>query len=225
MLKIGHRGAKGHIAENTLESFEKAVALGANGVELDVHTCATGEVVVLHDFTVNRTTNGNGNVNELTLQQLKNLTVDGNYYIPLLTEVLGTWSNRVFINIELKGNGTAQPVAAILTDYINNEGFTVDNFIVSSFNYHELQEFKNYSAAVPIGILTEAGIEEAIIWAKKLSAKAIHADYTLLTKQNVLQMQQAGYKVVAWTVNAPEDIATMKDYGADGIISDYPERL
>lgn len=199
--------------------------LGANGIELDVHTCATGEVVVLHDFTVNRTTNGSGKVNELTLQQLKNMTIDGNYYTPLLTEVLDAMNSNVFINIELKGTGTAQPVAAILTDYINNKGFTANNFIVSSFNYPELQDFKNCTTGVPVGMLTETGIEEAMAWAKKLSAKAIHADYRLITKQNVQHMQQLGYKVLAWTVNEPEDIAAMKDYGADGIISDYPERL
>ncbi len=224
MLKIGHRGAKGHMPENTLESFRKAIALGANGIELDVHTCATGEVVVLHDFTVNRTTNGSGNVNELSLQQLKNLTIDGKYHVPLLTEVLDAMDSNILVNVELKGTGTAQPVAAILTDYIN-KGFTAENLIVSSFNYLQLQEFKNCNTGIFIGVLTEASVEEAITWAEKLSAKAIHADYTLLTKQNVLHMQQAGYKLLAWTVNEPDNIDAMKDYGADGIISDYPERL
>jgi len=225
MLKIGHRGTKGHIAENTLEFFAKAIVLGANGIELDVHVCATCEIVVMHDFTVNRTTNGSGNVSEFTLHQLKELTIEGKYLVPTLKEVLNTISNKVFINIELKGSGTAQPVAAILTDFINNKGFITENLIVSSFNYNELQEFKNCNTGIPIGVLTENSIEEAAAWAEKLSAKAIHPYFELLTKENIFQMQQAGYRVMAWTVNEHEDIAKMKLYRVDGIISDYPERL
>ena len=81
-LKIGHRGAKGHVAENTLPSFEKAIALGAEAVEFDVHVCATGELVVIHDFTVDRTTNGTGEVHTVSLDELKSLTVEDEHTIP-----------------------------------------------------------------------------------------------------------------------------------------------
>lgn len=225
MLKIGHRGGKAHVAENTIESFKQAIVLGADGVELDVHICATGEVIVIHDFTVNRTTSGSGMVNELTLSDINNLTIDNKYKVPMLTEVLDALGNKIFINVELKGRGTAKQVATILQDYINNKGFNPANFLVSSFNKDELMDFKNCHTALSIGVLTENSIEEAILWAEELAAQAIHAGFTVLNKKNVEQMQQAGYKVLAWTVNEPEHITQIKAYGVDGIISDYPERL
>lgn len=225
MLKIGHRGAKGHLAENTLASFKKALSLGADAVEFDVHVCATGELVVVHDFTVDRVTNGTGEVHKMTLEELKSLTIDNEHTIPTLQEVVNALSKQCLINIEMKGRHTAQPVSNFIDACIANGNYTYADFIVSSFQREELQVMSTLNPKVYLGILTQASVAQAIEWAAEFNAKAIHPHYTLLTQSNVVKAQNSGYRVYTWTVNEPEDIERVKAYGVNGIISDYPERL
>lgn len=225
MLKIGHRGAKGHVAENTLTSFAKALELGADAIELDVHVSATGELVVLHDFTVDRTTNGTGEVHQLSLAELQMLEVEGEHKIATLDEVLAFLQGRCFINIEMKGRHTAKPLAELLQKQTDDKSYTYNDFIVSSFQYEELKQMSELNSNVHLGVLTQASVAQAWDWAVEFSAKAIHPHYSLLTETNVERAREAGFKIYTWTVNEPEDIARVKKYGVDGIISDYPERL
>lgn len=225
ILKIGHRGAKAHLPENTLASFQYALDMGVNGLELDVHVCSTGELVVIHDFTVDRTTNGSGEVHKMTLAELKALTVEGEYTIPTLEEFLDLAGKKCFLNIELKGRHTAVPVSELMERYIAEKGFTYNDFIVSSFQREELMVMHDINPNIHLGILTQASVTQAWRWAQEFSAKAIHPHFSLLTESNVKKAQQAGYKVYTWTVNEPEDIERMKLYEVDGIMSDYPERL
>ncbi|KGO78897.1 glycerophosphodiester phosphodiesterase [Flavobacterium beibuense F44-8] len=225
ILKIGHRGAKAHLPENTLASFQYALDMGVNGLELDVHVCSTGELVVIHDFTVDRTTNGSGEVHKMTLAELKALTVEGQYTISTLEEVLDLAGKKCFLNIELKGRHTAVPVSELMERYIAEKGFTYNDFIVSSFQREELMVMHDINPNIHLGILTQASVTQAWRWAQEFSAKAIHPHFSLLTESNVKKAQQAGYKVYTWTVNEPEDIERMKLYEVDGIMSDYPERL
>lgn len=225
LLKIGHRGAKGHVAENTLASFEKALEMGVDGIELDVHVCATGELVVIHDFTVDRTTNGTGEVHKMTLAELKHLVVEGRYEIPLLSEVMTLCKDRCFVNIEMKGRHTAQPVSDFMELLVDKGGWSYDDFIVSSFQREELQIMSEINKNIPLGILTQASVTQAWEWAQEFSAKAIHPHYSLLTESNVKKAQQAGLKVYTWTINDKEDIERIKGYNVDGIITDFPELL
>ena len=133
ILKFGHRGAKGHVIENTLESIQKALDLGVDGIEIDVHVCKTGELVVFHDFTLDRITDGTGEIGKFSLSELKQLKVENLHSIPTLTEVLDLIDNKIFINIELKGEHTANPTCAVIKDYVDNKNWTMDHFIVSSF--------------------------------------------------------------------------------------------
>lgn len=222
---IGHRGAKGFLAENTLESFRKAIDLGANAIELDVHICATGEIVVLHDFTVDRTTNGFGEVHKYTLSELKKLKVEELYRIPLLEEVLDLVAGKCWVNIELKGHGTAEPVAELIKKYVDKKGWMYDDFIVSSFQKEELKRIKKQNPEIPIGVLSQASVEQAMDWADQLSAKAIHPHFSLLTEDNCREAHAKGYSIFTWTVNEEEDIRRVKALGVDGIISDFPNRL
>ena len=225
ILKIGHRGAKGHVAENTLASFQKALDMGADGIELDVHVCASGELVVIHDFTVDRTTNGSGEVHKMTLAELKKLRIDGEHSIPLLDEVLALVNRKCLVNIELKGRHTAQPVSDFVDNYVKNRKWSYDDFIVSSFQREELLIMHEVNKNIPLGILTQASVTQAWEWAMEFSAKAIHPHYSLLTESNVKKAQQAGLKVYTWTINDTEDIERIKSYHVDGIISDFPELL
>jgi len=224
MLKIGHRGAKAYIAENTLASFEEAFRLGADGIELDVHRCATGELVVIHDFTVDRTTNGSGEVSKLAFNDLRKLVVEGKYQIPTLQEVLDLVGPDKFINIEMKGRHTAQGVSDIVEECIG-KGFSYNNIIVSSFQHEELEAMSTINKNIHLGVLTQASVTEAWELAEKVNAKALHPHFSLLTESNVRKAQDAGFNIYTWTVNEPEDIARIKSYGIDGIISDYSERL
>jgi glycerophosphoryl diester phosphodiesterase len=199
--------------------------MGVDGIELDVHVCATGELVVIHDFTVDRTTNGTGEVHKMALSELKKLVVEGGHSIPLFDEVLALVNRRCLINIEMKGRHTAKPVSDFVEKYVNERGWSYDNFIVSSFQREELLIMNDINKNIPLGILTQASVTQAWEWAIEFSAKAIHPHYTLLTESNVKKAKQAGLKVYAWTINEPEDIERIKSYGVDGIISDYPERL
>ena len=224
-LKIGHRGAKGYVSENTLESIKKAIDLGVDGVEIDVHVCKTGEVVVFHDFTLNRNTNGTGAVANLTLKEIKKLKVDNQFRIPTLIEVLDLIDNTIVINIELKGEGTAIPTCHIIQDYIDKKGWALHSIIVSSFKQSLLLEVYNINPNIPLGVLAEDDFSDALAFANVIKAKAIHPKFSLLTRLNVAEAQALGYKVNTWTVNTKQDIKQAISYQVDAIISDFPDRL
>ncbi len=144
-LKIGHRGAKAHVAENTIASIKKALELGVDGIEIDVHKCASGELVVFHDFTLDKMTNGSGEVAQHTLEQLKSLKVNYQFEIPTLEEVLHTIDKKCMINIELKGRDTALAVCKIITYYIEIYNWQLEHFIISSFQHQELETVYNFN--------------------------------------------------------------------------------
>lgn len=225
IFKIGHRGAKGHIAENTIASITKAIDIGVDGIEVDVHKCASGELVVFHDFTLDRVTNGTGEISKLTLTELKTLQVDGEFAIPTLDEVLGVINNSVLLNIELKGENTAEDVCRFIEDCVENKGWAYRDFLVSSFQEDLLERVYNKNKQVQIGVLTDISVHAAMVFAKKVHAVSIHPDYTMLTAHNVKEIQAMGCQVFTWTANNQDDIDRMKRYGVDGIISDFPERL
>jgi len=224
IYKIGHRGAKGHLTENTLESISLALEMGIDGIEVDVHLCATGEVVVFHDFTLDRLSDGIGEVSTKTYDQLQDLTLKGGYKIPLLTEVLDLIEGKCSINIELKGLNTAKSTCAIISKYID-KGWDYSSILVSSFQENELLEVKKINGNILIAVLSKASVEEAIEWGKILNATAIHPSIGIITRQSVIDAHNQGFNVNVWTVNEPEDIARMIEFGVDGIISDYPDRL
>jgi glycerophosphoryl diester phosphodiesterase len=225
LLKIGHRGAKGHLAENTLESIQKALSFGVEAIEIDVHRCKTGELVVIHDFTLDRTTNGSGEVAKKSLTEIKALKVEDEFEIPLLTEVLDFIEGKCTINIELKGLNTATATAKIIKKYIAEKNWTYKDFIVSSFQKNELFQMRKLDEKVALGILSKASVTEAIELGKLLKASAIHPSLGIITRDNVKASHKAGFNVNVWTVNEPEDIQRMREFGVDGIISDFPDRL
>lgn len=225
MLKIGHRGAAAYVAENTLESIQKAMELGVDGIEIDVHLCASGELVVFHDVTLDRITNGSGEISEWTLDELKVLLVNDQFKIPTLTEVLDLIDRKCLVNIELKGMNTATDTYNLIKHYIQYKGWAYDHFIVSSFQHHELETIYKLDQNILLGVLTKANIKEAIEFAATINAYAIHPNYAIVSKRNIQVVQDYGYKVFVWTVNMIDTIKRMKKYGVDGIISDKPDRL
>jgi glycerophosphoryl diester phosphodiesterase len=219
ILKIGHRGAAGYEPENTLTSFEKALELQVDGIEIDVHLSLNNEIMVIHDETIDRTTSGTGFVNKFSALELKE------FGVPTLIEVLELVNQKCFINIELKGIGTAKPVVALITKYILEKNWNYTDFLVSSFDWKMLEEVQFLIPKIRIGVLTEESIEETLAFAQKIKAYSIHPDYRLLTKEDVILMQEKGFEIFPWTVNSKEDIQKIKSFHVNGIISDFPDRL
>jgi glycerophosphoryl diester phosphodiesterase len=225
MLKIAHRGFKGIAPENTLIAFQKALDIAVDGIELDVHLSSDGHIIVVHDETIDRTTNGKGMVNNLSLPELKSFLIDEKHQIPTLPEVLELVNQKCMVNIELKGAGTAEAVANLITTYVQDENWNYNDFLVSSFDWNALQQLRFLNEKIPIGVLTQTDLSLAFAFAKFMKAETIHPYYHLLTKENTMQMQEKGLHVFAWTINDMEEIQNMKLLNVNGIISDYPDRI
>ena len=219
MLKIGHRGAKGYVAENTLASFEKAIDLGCKGLELDVWLTIDEEVVVIHDETIDRTTSSAGKVNDYLYEEI------AIFDIPTLEDVIELVNHRCFINIEIKDPKTTKFVVKIIKNHIENFGYSFEDFIVSSFDFEVLETVFKCNSQIKIAVLTQNSIEKAFAFAEKINAFAINPYYKLLNSENVTLCQQKGFKIFTWTVNEYSDIEKMKFLKVDGIISDFPDRI
>jgi glycerophosphoryl diester phosphodiesterase len=225
LLKIAHRGASGYEPENTLLAFEKAIDLNADGIELDVHLSADAVLVVIHDETIDRTTNGKGAVNQFSVTELKAFTIETTQKIPTLVEVLDLVNKQCMINIELKGLGTAKPVIELLEQYVKEKKWHYTDFLISSFDWTMLEEATRLSPKIRIGVLSEESIDDALAFAKKIKAFSIHPDYVLLTKENVALLQENGFEVFPWTVNSKEAILKIKSFNVNGIISNFPDTI
>ena len=224
-LVIGHRGARGHVAENTLASVKKALELGVDGIEIDIFKCASGELVVFHDKTLDKLTDAKGYIESLALDSIQKITVLGREPIPTLDEILDVMNGEVVLNIELKGRRTAVPTHELLSRYFNSGKLQPKDVFISSFDWEELRLFYDINKEVPIAILTEDDPIDALPIAQSLNAFAINPDYKSLTPKNVKKIHQAGLKIYPWTVNEPSAIEQMKTLGVDAIITDFPERV
>ena len=227
VLRIGHRGSKGYVAENTLESINNAISLGVHGIEIDIFKCLSGELVLSHENNLKRLTGKSGQLEKLTLNDLKDFLVAGKYKIPTLNDVLIKIESPLFVNIELKGSDTAGATSKIVADFSRKTSWTKDHFIVSSFNWNELEKFRSIDNNTPVGVLVNKSISinEAIEFGKKINAQAIHPHYQLLDEITVKKIKNNGFKTYTWTVNNADDINFMKKIKVDGIISDYPDRI
>lgn len=225
ILKIGHRGAMGHEPENTMRSFKKAVALNVDAIELDVYVCKTGELVVIHDDKVDRTTNGTGYTEDKSFAELRQLDAGKGELIPTLEEVLDFVDKRVIVNIELKGRNTAFATYQVINQYIKNNGWTELDFMVSSFDHHELNKFKHLYPQVPIGVLIEGIPLSYSDCAVELNAQAINLSINFINQDFVNDAHKKGLKVYVYTVNDHDDISKVKKLNIDGIFCNFPERL
>ncbi len=227
VLRIGHRGSKGYVAENTLESINHAILLGVDGIEIDIFKCLSGELVLSHENDLKRLTGKSGQLEKLTLGELKKFLVVGKYKIPTLTDVLKTIETPLFVNIELKGLNTAQATSKIITNLSKSTSWRLENFIISSFNWNELEQFRSIDKNTPVGVLVSnsMSINEAIEFGKKINAQAIHPNFKLLNEKTVKKIKNNGFKIYTWTVNSKDDINYMKKFKVDGIISDFPDKI
>ena len=223
-LVIGHRGAMGYETENTIASIEKAIELGVSMIEIDVLRIKSGELMVFHDKRVDRLTNGAGEIEDYYMSDVLALNLVGGHKIPTLQQVLKAVDGRVKINIELKGKRTASKVDQIIRVYERREGYPLSNYVISSFDWEELDAFRALNQEVDVAVLTDADPLEAIPKAQELNAVAVNPYYKNINAEIVKQIHDAGFKVYTYTVNEEADITSVKEMGVDGIFCDYPDR-
>ena len=225
MWKIGHRGACGHAPENTLLSMRKAIELGVHGFEFDIQLSRDGEAIVIHDDTLERTTNGKGFVHDYTLAELQELDAGGGEKIPSLANVLDMVDKRCRLFIELKAEHAATTVTKLITHYVELFGWSYEQLFVCSFDHLQIvsvrainPQIRTCALIVGIPVSLAAIAEEAGAW-------AINPNIHHMTKALVDDARKRGLKVITWTCNDPRDITRAKSLGVDGIISDFPDRL
>ncbi|MYA18201.1 MAG: glycerophosphodiester phosphodiesterase [Gammaproteobacteria bacterium] len=225
MLIIGHRGAAGLAPENTLAGFARAVELGVDGVELDVHL-AGPEVVVIHDERVDRTTNGVGLVRDLTFAELRRLDAGDGQRVPTLKEVLDLVPEHMLVNIELKGVGTAEPVAAIVGDLaLGAKRGRLPALLVSSFDHGELGRFHEIQPGVGCAPLADRWCPGLESTARALDAWSVNLSRRVATKAHVDAVRSWGRRCLVFTVNDPAGARTLGAMGVSGVFTDYPDRL
>lgn len=231
-LIIAHRGASGYAPENTMAAFEKALEMGAEGIELDVHLTADGEIVVIHDHTIDRTSDGKGMVGALTLEEIRKYDF-GAWFdpkfkgqrIPTLGEVfelLEDWDG--LLNIEVKSGPILYPgIEEKLVDMVKSWNFR-GRIIFSSFNHYSLRDIKALDPSMEIGLLYMAGLVEPWKYAKDLNAQALHPLYYNVVPELVAGCKENGIKLNPFTIDEEKEMEMIMRAGVDGIITDYPDR-
>jgi len=232
-LIFGHRGASAYAPANTLTAFELAFQQGADGVELDVHQTNDREVVVIHDETIDATTDGIGFVRDMTLAQLKELDA-GSYFgqrfagtkIPTLDEVFAAVGDKLYINIEIKFFGVnSDGTERLVAEKIKHFGLK-NRVIVSSFNPLVLIWFREIMPDVPLGYLFTSDLPTwPISTIKKLTYEATHPHYEVITNEFMETARAKSYVVNAWTVNDTERAVELHQIGVNGIITDKPDAI
>lgn len=225
MKKIGHRGAKAWVDENTLESITKAIEFGVDAIEIDVHRCLTGELIVIHDFTLNRTTNSWGSVRKRTYIQLLKLKTSAGYKIPTLTQVLDHCRGKCDVHIELKGKRTGKPTSELIEELVRQGSWTYNQLFVSSFAKKRLKKIRENFPKIQLGLIAVRRLHKALRYTTDRKYEAIYVHHSKITKRLVDVAKQKGVQLFAWTVNKEKDIAKMKNLQVNGIISDYPNLL
>jgi glycerophosphoryl diester phosphodiesterase len=229
---FAHRGASAYAPENTLAAFRLAVKHKADAVELDAKLSSDGHVVVIHDQTVDRTTNGTGWVKDMPLEALRELEAGCHYdetfcdeLIPTLEEVFESVGDAIIINIELTNYASPrdqlpEKVASLV------EHHNISNRVLfSSFNPFVLRRIKHLLPQVPIGMLAGPGISGALFRSplgRWVSYQALHPYLDNINPALINRIHKSGQQINAWTVNSPEDMRRLFNWGVDGIITDDP---
>jgi glycerophosphoryl diester phosphodiesterase len=230
---FAHRGASAHAPENTLAAFQLALEQNADGIELDVKLAADGQVVVIHDPTVDRTTGGHGRVKDLPLAQLRSLDA-GSYFaenyrgekIPTLEEVFETLGKRTFINVELTNYNTPRDQLVETVCMLVKQFGLQKHVMFSSFLASNLSKARAYLPGVPRGLLALNGLIGA--WSRSFGFAfgryhALHPNLKDVTPEQVQRVHRLHRRVHVWTVNAAEDMRRLFGWGVDAIFTDDPQ--
>ena len=234
-LNYAHRGASYYAPENTLSAFRLARDMGADAIELDVQLSHNGTVMVIHDSTVDRTTDGSGAVADLALAELKELDAGSWFpsafageHIPTLVEVFETVGQDLLLNLELKMRGSEpagleEAVSSLIAHYGMD-----DQVLISSFSPLALQRVRRSHPHLPLALLYGAYLSEVKLarWVQDLDPlAALHPEHHLLDESHLSWAREHGCRINTWTVDEPEEMQRLLDLGVDGIITDRPDLL
>ena len=212
---IGHRGAAGIEPENTLRGFKRALEHQVHAVEFDVHQIDR-ELVVIHDDTVDRTTDGTGALTDFSFEKLRQLDAGDGERIPILKEVLDLVTTSVGVNVELKGPGTATAVAKVLRQYSHRK-------LVSSFDHEELRQFVADGSGIPVAPLFGRWRENGLEIARALRAHAVNISDRIAIPERVTAIVDAGFACYVFTVNDVQHAKDLKEMGVSGVFTDRPD--
>lgn len=234
---IAHRGASGYAPENTIAAFDKAVKMKADYIEIDVQRSKDNKLVLIHDNTVDRTTNGTGLVGDLTFKQLRYLDAGswkGEQFtgekIPTLDEALDKYRGKIGILIELKSPelypGIEEQVARELKER-NLDKPKNNKIIIQSFNFDSMKKMNTLLPRVPIGVLTsfKGDTSEQALTEFSQYADYFNPSYSIVSKPLVAQVHALGMKIQSWTVRSHESAEFLLSMNVDGIITDYPDYI
>ena len=231
MLAISHRGASGYAPENTFAAFRKAVAMGAAFIETDLQLSRDARFVAIHDPTVNRTTNGQGSVNEMTLADLRRLDA-GSWFgsefagerIPTIEEILEfSRKHDVVFYLEMKPSGALGGEHALISAL--RDAGEIARTVVISFDPVILASVRKIEPTLMTGLLYEGQIQDPIERALEIGARQLAVRGDLVTPRLLREARERDLQVVCWTVNHPAHMRLLVEAGVDGLISDYPDRL
>jgi len=214
MICIGHRGASAYEPENTIRAFKRAIEKGCEGVEMDLRRTKDGKIVVIHDETVDRTTNGKGKVSEMTLEEIKKLDSHGEK-IPLLSEVLSEVKANIFL-LEIKEGGYEESIVKEVKD-----AKLLDKVIFISFLYDSLKKVKEVGGE-KIGLIYDTQ-QYPIQIAKSLKAYAMLPSYNLLNRFHANDLKKNKFFVIPWVVNDVSILEKMMYFKVDAIATDKPD--
>ncbi|MBR2893793.1 MAG: glycerophosphodiester phosphodiesterase [Clostridia bacterium] len=234
MSKIfAHRGFSGKYPENTMLAFRKAVEIGVDGIELDVHLTKDNEIVIIHDEDVRRTTNGEGLVKDMTLSELKKLDasatfkgVYGKNEIPTLREYFELVKcTDVITNIELKTGVYEYPtIEQRVIDLIREYGLE-SKIIFSSFNHFTVKRCEEIAPEIKRGFLTGDWLVDFGRYTKERNVQCCHPWHNTLSQAVVDEMHRNGCEINTWTVNEYADIERLSAMGVDSLIGNFPDRM
>jgi glycerophosphoryl diester phosphodiesterase len=231
-LIFAHRGVPNVAPENTLPSFQQAVKVGADGIELDVHLTADGVPVALHNMTVDATTNGSGYISELTLAAVKRLDAGSymgpefaNTSVPTLEEVLGAVGEDLLVNIELKSSGGRNAgLTEAVVALVQRMGLT-ERVWFSSFKPYFLFVAHQIVSNIPCGLLYSPLTPLTPLFRPVTPHEALHPHHTLVSPGFIERAHSRGLRVSVWTVDDPVVARRLADWGVDVLITNEPERL
>jgi glycerophosphoryl diester phosphodiesterase len=219
---IAHRGASVYAPENTLAAFELALELGADGIELDVMLSKDGKLVVIHDDTVDRTTDGTGRVKDLTLEELQSFNAGGHEKIPGLDEVFDLVGGKFLINVELKNYRSLFDALPVEVAKLVEARGLQDSVLISSFNFINLPRFRRHLPGVNLGLLTLPGQARYWIW-RLFRYDALNPFYRDVNEALVTRLHARDRQINVWTCDDPDEIRRMAALGVDGIITNDPK--
>ncbi len=236
-LFIAHRGHSARCPENTLAAFRSAIDAGAQMIELDVSLSRDRHLVVIHDETVDRTTNGTGVVKSLTLDQLSQLDA-GSWFdprfhaerLPTLSQVLDAVKGHLRVNIEIKPEAfeARGPTDAVERQVLNlvREKAMLDDVLVSSFEWMVLESIRRVEPDVALGLLSDVPADERLFhWFQRVKGFSWHPDYRVVTRQQVDGLHGLGARVFPYAVDGKIDTHGMLSMGVDGLIVDDPRQM